>query len=198
MEAGRKITALIVMGLWLATAVFLHGCAPHAVVKLDTPEHHVLSGMKLLKLERYTDALREFELTKGFAPAFSKAYVGSALVHGNTGNWERGLEEVKRAGDLAKTDEEKVFAGIGLIRLYLIDQETVPDQWLEKAESAYHDAVTLLPESSEAHYYMGETYKKAMDFENARKLFEKVLRLDDTFTSEATRALSLMKNQQRK
>ena len=136
------------------TAIFiLQGCAPKVRAPeslLDTPEHHVQSGMKLLKLGRYDNAMREFELAKGLDPEFSGAYVGSGLVFGYKGDFKQGIEDMDKALDLAKTKEEKVDANVGLIRLYSLGKESAHKNWLKKAKGAYEDAIDELPESSAA------------------------------------------------
>jgi len=197
MKLEHRMMALVLAGILLVPIVSLGGCAPKAEplgVMLDTPQHHVLSGMKLLKLERYSDALREFELTKQCDPVFSKAYVGSGLVWGYKGDPKKGLQDMAKAKDLAKTDEERVFADAGLLRLYLISRESAVENWLGEAELAYNDAIALLPKSSEAHYYMGKVYQEAGQLDKARNLFEKVLEINKTYVDDATHALNLMGN----
>ena len=199
MKLEHKMMALVLAGILLALIVSSGGCAPKAVplgVMLDTPQHHVLSGMKLLKLERYSDALREFELTKQCDPVFSKAYVGSGLAWGYKGDRKKGLQDMAKAKDLAKTDEERVFADAGLLRLYLISRESAVENWLGEAELAYNDAIALLPKSSEAHYYMGKVYQEAGQLDKARNLFKKVLEINKTYVDDATHALNLVGNTQ--
>ncbi|UCG80392.1 MAG: hypothetical protein JSV60_10605 [Desulfobacterales bacterium] len=120
-KTKSKAIVVILTGVWLA-AIFSQGCAPKVRAPeslLDTPEHHVQSGMKLLKLGKYDDAMREFELAKGLDPKFSGAYVGSGLVLAHKGEFQEGIEDMDKAVDLAETKEEKVDANVGLIRLYL-------------------------------------------------------------------------------
>jgi tetratricopeptide (TPR) repeat protein len=188
------------MGVWLAAIFSLQGCAPKVRAPeslLDTPEHHVQSGMKLLKLGRYDNAMREFELAKELDPEFSGAYVGSGLVFGHKGDFKQGIEHMKKAVDLAKTKEEKVDANVGLIRLYSLGKESAHKKWLKKAKGAYEDAIDLRPESSAAHYYMGKAYKGALNFEKASQLFKKVLDINKTYVVEANDAWKLIQRIQR-
>jgi tetratricopeptide (TPR) repeat protein len=148
--------------------------------------------MLFLNLGKYDDALREFELTKDIDPAFSKAYVGSGLVWAYKDDCRRGLKHIEKAKMLANTDEEKVFADTGRIRLYVIGKESAHRNWLQEAESAHKDVVVLLPDSSEAHYYMGWAYMEGRDFKKARQLFESVLEIDNAYVREARQAISFI------
>lgn len=188
---GMPASALI--GVLLATFFSLKGCAPKPVplgVTLDTPEHHVLSGMKLLELGRYGDALREFDLTKRSDPTFSKAYVGCGLVFAYQDKWEKAFQELEKGEKLARTDEEKVFAGVTTVRLFLVGKKSASDDWLKAAESAYNDVVKRMPDSSQAHFYMGKAYEEVGDLGKASVLYEKVLEIDKTHVDEARAALN--------
>jgi hypothetical protein len=188
------------IGVWLTAIFFLQGCAPKPRAPesvLDTPEHHVQSGMKLLGLGRYDDAMREFQLAKELDPEYSGAYVGSGLVLGNKGDFKQGLQDMDRAIDLSKTKEEKVDAYVGLLRLYVLGKESAHKKWLKKARWAYEKAIDIQPDSSAAHYYMGEAYKEALDFENASQLFEKVLDINDGYVVEANDAWKVIQRIQR-
>ena len=200
MKTKHRMIIAALMGVWLAAIFSLQGCAPKVRAPeslLDTPEHHVQSGMKLLKSGRYDSAMREFELAKGLDPEFSGAYVGSGLVFGYRGDFKQGIEDIKKAIGLSKTKEEKVDANVGLIRLYLLGKESAHKQWLKKAKGAYEDAIDELPESSAAHYYMGEAYKEALNFEKASQLFKKVLDINDSYVVEANDAWKLIQKIQR-
>ena len=199
MRAGYRMMVLLLTGVCLAAIFLPAGCAPKIRFSegvLDTPEHHVQSGMKLLRLGKYDDAMREFELVKELAP-FSGAYVGSGLVLGNRGDFKLGIEDMKKAIGLAKTKGDKVDANVGLIRLYLLGKESAHKDWLKKAEAAYETAISFLPESSSAHYYMGEAYKEALNFEKASRLFKKVLDINNGYVVEANNAWKLIRKIQR-
>ncbi|MBW2329685.1 MAG: hypothetical protein JRF30_01840 [Deltaproteobacteria bacterium] len=106
MKTKHKMIVVALIGVWLTAIFFLQGCAPRVRAPeslMDTPEHHVQSGMKLLKLGRYDSAMREFDLAKELDPEFSGAYVGSGLVLGYKGEFKQGLEDMEKALDLAKS-----------------------------------------------------------------------------------------------
>ena len=197
MKINRKMTAITLIAVWLGIMCCLQGCTHEKMppeYALDSPQYHVESGTNLLKLRKYDDALREFERSKELDPLFSRAYVGSGLVWGHKGDYKKGIKDIEKAKTLTNTDNDKVFACVGLIRLYLTGKESAHKEWLEKAESAYKAAVALLPDFSEAHYYMGQAYKEALNFKKARQLFNKVLEINNTCVHEARRALSLIEN----
>jgi len=199
-KTKRKTIVVALIGVWLTAIFFVQGCAPRVRPPeslLDTPEHHVQSGMKFLRLGRHDNAMREFELAKGLDPEFSGAYVGSGLVFGKMGNFKHGIEDMRRAIDLPKTKEEKVNANVGLIRLYLLGKESADNNWLNKAKGAYEDAIDDSPQSAAAHYYMGEAYKEALNFQEASQLFKKVLEINNRYVIEANDAWKLIQKIQR-
>jgi len=191
-----RLRSFVLIGTLLVAFVPLYGCALKPVTTeniLNTPKHHVLSGIKFLELGKYRDALREFELAKVLAPTYSKAYVGSGLVWGNKGDCKKGIEEIRKAQILASTDEEVAFAHVGLIRLYLTDKGTDFKNWFAEVESAYREAIKLFPDSSEAHFYMGKIYQEASEFTMATGLFKSVIEINKTHVDEARQELNFIK-----
>lgn len=191
------LVRMVLAAICALPAMFsLYGCAPKSVplgVTLDTPEHHVLSGMKFIDLGRFEDALREFDLTKRHDPTFSKAYVGCALVFAYQDHWDEAFRELEKGKALAGADEEKVFADVVAVRLFVVGKESAAKDWLAAAESAYHDAVTRMPDVSQAHFYMGMAYEEVGDLAKASVLYKKVLHLDKTHLREARAALDRIK-----
>ncbi len=188
-------------GVLLVAFVSLNGCTLKPVTTeniLNTPNHHVRSGIKLFELGKYSDACREFELAKALAPTYSKAYVGSALVWGKKGDCKKGIEEIRKAQALARTDEEVAFAHVGLVRIYLMDKGTDFNNWFVEAESAYREAIKLFSDSSEAHYYMGKIYQETSKFTKAMELFKKVIEINKKHVDKARRELNNIKDIQGK
>ena len=200
MKTKYNVIAVVLAGVWLAAVFSICGCAtkprPSESV-LDTPEHHVQSGMKLIAMEKYDDAMREFDLAKGLDPKFSPAFVGSGLVRGYKNDFKQGLKHMDKALDLAETKEQEVDANVGLIRLYLLGKESANKNWLSKARKAYKKAVKISPESSAANYYMGECYKEGLMFGEASKLFKRVLDINNGYVVEANDAWKLVQKIER-
>jgi len=149
---------------------------------LDTPEHHVFSGNKLLDKGDYPGAQREFELALQLDRKYSPAYVGLGLVFGHQKNFEKAYENMKKAKGLAEKPDDKVNAHVGMIRLYSMERK---EKWLDKAEDEFKDAIKVNPKSSAAYYYMGKAQKFAFNFDKAGVMFKKVLDLNDKYLIEA-------------
>lgn len=81
--------------LLLSSLSMLVSCGPktrQAVRSLDTPEHHFLTGMKMLDQGRSGDAQREFDLALSLNPEYSRVHVGVALVRGSRNNFSGGVK----------------------------------------------------------------------------------------------------------
>lgn len=184
--------SILIFSLLLTSA-----CAPKArkaESALDTPEHHVFSGMKLLEKENYDDARREFNLAIQLDPKFSSAYTGLGLVNGYQGNFKEAFDNAKNGKTLAKTNDDKVNARVGLMRIYSLERK---GDWIDEVESAFKDAIAIDPKSSAAHYYMGEAYKRSYDFDKAGERFKEVLNINDKYLIEANNQWKLVQKIQR-
>jgi tetratricopeptide (TPR) repeat protein len=84
---------------------FIAACAPNSIkikAGIDTPDHHVQNGMRLLESGKTEDAYREFIRAKELNPDYPPAYVGLGLVAGMQGQVEKGLEIIKAAINLMR------------------------------------------------------------------------------------------------
>ncbi|MDI6755829.1 MAG: hypothetical protein QME78_15715 [Thermodesulfobacteriota bacterium] len=176
---------LMVVFVVLAFGVMMTSCAkpprkPEAA--LDTPEHHVFTGNRLLEKGDYAGAQRSFELALQLDRKFSPAYVGLGLVFANQNNFEKAFENMKKAKGLAEKPDDKVNAHVGMIRLYSLERK---EKWIEKAVDEFDDAVKINPKSSAAYFFMGRAHKFAFNFDKAGEMFKKVLDLNDKYLIEA-------------
>ena len=179
MNRGLYLTALF-------AAVILFACAPAPrtpVSQLDTPDHHVFTGMNLLDNEKYADAQREFELALSIDNKFSKAYTGVALVKTYTGDYKTAAGNLEKAEKYAKTNDEKIFYYIGNIRYY--SKSKAEKKWLKICKENFDDAIKLDSRSSAAYYFMGIAYKQAYEFNSAGQMFTKVLELKGRLCRES-------------
>lgn len=177
----------------------LISCGPKVRVptsQLDTAEHHVATGMNLLKEAKYVDAQREFDLAIQLAPKFSMAHTGLGLAMAYQGDLKGAFDAMDRGWKYAKKDDEKVFAQVGYIRLYTMDRAN-QKKWLEKARDAFETAVKIDPKSSAAYYYMGVAYKYGLEFNQAGQMFTKVLDLKADYLKEAEIEWNLVQKIQR-
>ena len=196
---NRRSILLVLMVLFTAVAfgVMMTSCAkpprkPEAA--LDTPEHHVFSGNKLLDKGDYAGAQREFDLAIQLDKKYSPAYVGLGLVFGFQNNFDKAFENMKKAKGLAEKPDDKVTAYVGMIRLYSMERK---EKWLDKAEDEFDDAIKVDKKSSAAYFYMGKAYKFAFNFDKAGEMFRKVLDLNDKYLIEADNEWKVVQKIQR-
>jgi len=191
----------ILIGVMILTVMgIFNGCGPKPRLPkavLDTPEHHVANGNKLLKLGKLDDAFREFTLAKELDPKFSRAHLGLGLVWGKRKEYEKGLNEIKLALKYARTKEERVASYVGLMRLYIMGKKEMDRKWLIRTEDAFRNAHTLLPNAPAPHYYMGIAYKDAYMFDKAVPFFRKVLEINKGYVAEADKEYALTQKIQR-
>nr|HID59470.1 hypothetical protein [Desulfobacterales bacterium] len=201
MNLKKGWTYELLVGLMILSITgVLSACAPKArppKAVLDTPEHHVSNGYKLLKLGKIDDALREFTLAKELDPKSSGANLGLGLAWGYKREYEKGLKEIKLARKYAKTKQEKVDSYLGFMRLYIMGKERLHKEWLARTEDAFGKAHVLLPDAPGPYYYMGIAYKDAYMFDKAIPLFRKVLEINKQYVAEADREYGLIQKIQR-
>jgi tetratricopeptide (TPR) repeat protein len=197
MNRRSLLLVLTVFCILFAFGVMITSCAkpprkPEAA--LDTPEHHVFSGNKLLEKGDYAGAQREFVLAMQLDKKYSPAYVGLGLAFGYQNAFETAYENMKKAKSLAEKPDEKVTAHVGMIRLYSMERK---EKWLDKAEDEFKDAIKLNPKSSAAYFYMGKAYKFAFNFDKAGEMFKKVLDINDKYLVEADNEWKVVQKIQR-
>ncbi|MBW2645159.1 MAG: tetratricopeptide repeat protein [Deltaproteobacteria bacterium] len=198
MKIEKRLAAICLVGFMLLFVFY--ACRPAVrapEAELDTPEHHVMNGMKLLKKGKIDDAFRDFNLAKELDPKFSGAYVGLGLVWGHREDFEKAMKNMKLAKKYADTKEEEANAYIGSMRLYTLGKNKIDEDWLEETEDAFEDAIDLMPHSSAAYFYMGVAYKEAYEFGKASQNFAKVLDLDDEYVADADAEYKVVQKIQR-
>jgi hypothetical protein len=172
--------------------VLLMGCAgPGGLTEpiLDTPEHHVYSGFRLLKNARLEDARREFERALKLRPGHSPAYRGLGLVYGMTGHFQKGYQLMERAGKEGENEEQRALAHVGLMRLYVMEGKA---GWFDAVVRHFDRANALVADLPEAHYVMGLAYSKAYRLGEARASFNQVVAIEESLTREAREKLDLI------
>ena len=193
----KNVFSLII----LFAAVFLIvACGPKArqpVSQLDTPEHHVYTGMKLLDQEKYADAEREFELALELDNKYSRAHTGSGLVktYMTPADFNSAWESLKKGAKYANADDEILFSKVSNIRFYT--QSKLEKKWLNLSMDEFDGAVKIDPKHSAAYYFMGLAYKQAYDFNAAGQMFAKVLELKTDYVNQADREWNFIQKVQR-
>ncbi|MDQ1336680.1 MAG: hypothetical protein QG552_3630 [Thermodesulfobacteriota bacterium] len=183
-----SILRTMVAVFFLAPCFFV-GCSPKPRIPesvLDTAEHHVSSGLKLLSKNYLSDAKREFELALQLNPNDSNAHRGLGLTYGRENQFEAALESMRKARDTADTNREEALAYVGFMRLYTMEQG---DLWLEKVKARFSDALHYQQDLPDAYFYMGIAYKKANQPLEAETAFKKVLEINNGLVSESENEL---------
>ncbi len=194
-QRRNKILLLVVfiMGILLIAGC---GQVPRvSVSQLDTPEHHVFTGMRLLDQEKYADAQREFELALQLDGKYSRAFTGLGLVKTYTADFKGALENLEQGTKYAKADEEMLFGHVSMIRYQT--QSKLEKKWLAICKDEFDAAVKLDPKHSAAYYFMGLAYKQACDFNAAGLMFTRVLELKTDYVSKADNEWNFIQKVQR-
>jgi tetratricopeptide (TPR) repeat protein len=185
---------ILIFPFIICTAVLsLISCGPKAriaVSQLDTPGHHTFTGLKLLDLEKYPDAQREFSMAIELNKNYSKAYTGLALVNIFTGKFDTAAENLTLGLKNAKTDDEKLFVNVARIRYYTSNKSE--QKWLESAKSQFDEAVVIDSKHTPAYYFMGLAYKEGLQFNQAVEMFSKVVQLKTDHVADADAQLKFL------
>ena len=182
------------MFLVVALAVVVTGCGPKAAPSasiMDTPEYHYKTGLRYLDRGQVDDALKSFERAIALDPKSPLSYIGKGLALGRKGDYKQALESMSKGKSLDKTGIE---ANIGMIRLFSMQRAK---GWVQEAENEFREAEKRDPNSSPLYFYMGMSYKAALDFDKAAPLFEKVIALNKEFTGEANAEWAVIQKIQR-
>jgi len=202
----RRLFAVLAV---LAAVVMLVSCGPKAakpVGEMDTPDHHVYTGLKLLDQGQYPQAQGEFDRAIQLAPKFSRAFAGTALVKAYQADFTGAFAALDKAWEYADTKDEKLFVHIGYIRVNTMSKAACArigtdcsqdTAWLDKCKDEFDNAVAINAKYSPAYYFMGLSYKTALDFGKAGQMFAKVMELKDAYTQEADVQWKLVQDIQR-
>ena len=180
--------------------LFLFSCGPKAVApkaELDTPEHHVANGNKLLQSGKIDDAFNEFNRAKALDPMYSPAYLGLGLVMGVKGDFDSALKAMKAAKNYAQNTEEKAAVYVGYMRLFTRGNDKVDEDWLQEVQDWYKKAIKIAPDLPDPYYYMGIAYKQAYRFRASAGEFTRVLDLDKGYVAEADREYAVIQKIER-
>ncbi len=184
----------------LFSLVLILSCGPKAVspeTALDTPEHHVANGNKLLNAGKVDSAFREFDRARELDPKHSPAHIGLGLCYGYQGQFDSGLKSLGAARRYAKGKEEKIEAAVGHIRLYTMGKAQTGRDWLSLAAASYQRAKGLDAQAPAPYYYMGMAYKSAYAFKKATAMFADVIDLDGAYVGDADREYALLQKIER-
>ncbi|MCP4158801.1 MAG: tetratricopeptide repeat protein [Deltaproteobacteria bacterium] len=169
---------------FLICIFFTFGCGQKAQKSqsiLDTPEHHLSNGKKLLRVGKTDAAFSEFNRAKELNPKFSPAYAGMGLVYAEKGDFEKALSFMKKADDLTENKNQEVFVLTGFMQIYEKGMNKIDEDWLEEVEDLFEKAVEIAPKSSAAYYFMGVAYKNVFKIRKAEDKFKDVIEINKDY-----------------
>jgi tetratricopeptide (TPR) repeat protein len=191
---GNRLAVTLIAVLAMVAA----GCAKPAppTSVMDTPEYHYKQGLKYLDRDQIDDAMRSFDRAIGLDPKNPVGYVGKGLALGKRGDFKAAFDTM----DKAKGYDKGIESRIGMIRLYGMQMAKEPNRAKDLAASAekeFKSALARDPNSAPLHYYMGVTYKMALEFDKASPLFRTVLDMNRDFAGEANAEWAMIQKIQR-
>ncbi len=194
---NRRFSLLCTWVLLVFLVMVFAACAPKPrkpVGVLDTPEHHVINGNKLLDQGKYQDAKREFDLALSLDPKYATACTGMGVTLAYLGDYDNAYKNIKLGKRYAKTKKDKVWARVGYIRYFTIkaDKGFVGD-----AETHFFIGKAVDKNDPALYYYMGECYFKALSFDKAAAMYTKVLSLSTDYVGQSDERLALVRKIQR-
>jgi len=188
------IGALVVLALFLVVSCAKEPQIRKPVGAMDTPSHHVLTGLRMLEQDRYDDAEREFNLAIELDPKYSRAYSGLGIVYAMKGDFKTAYAQMEKAEDYMKDNQEKLDYHVGMIRILTAERG---DDWVDKVESHFKKAVKVDENYAPAYYFTGLAYRKAYEFGKAADMFSKVIELNGPYVTEANDEWKLVQKIQR-
>ena len=188
------VGAVAMLALFLVVSCAKEPQIRKPVGAMDTPSHHVLTGLRLLEQDRYDDAQREFNLAIELDPKFSRAYSGLGITHAMKGDFKAAYAQMEKAEDYMKENQEKLDYHVGMIRILSAERG---DDWVEKAEKQFKKAVKVDENYAPAYYFTGLAYRKAYEFGKAADMFSKVIEIDGPYVTQANDEWKLVQKIQR-
>ncbi|MBN1547974.1 MAG: S-layer homology domain-containing protein [Syntrophaceae bacterium] len=176
---------LFVMAFFIVVTIAACGSKKQKpTVKIEPPpDIYTDAGIKLLEQGMYDDAGREFTWALMQNEKNSRALTGQALVMVYRGDYKDALDSLKDGCKYARHDEEKLFCRVSRIRIYTVDRRD--RRWFLETKEAFADALKIDPRSSAAYFYMGHAYKEHLNFDDAGKMFQEVIAINDRHVKEA-------------
>ncbi len=175
----------------------LFSCAPKARQStgvMDNPEHHYLTGMKLVDEGSPDKADREFDLALQLDTDYGPGLAGKGLVMVMQGDMD-GMDLVDKGVRKADSDQEKIWCYTNKLQsvLSLGKSGAYSDSEMIRKGKAVLDKTKLVDSEAPAPYYfMGEIYLQALEFRSAEGMYAKVVALDNGYVEQANKRLDLV------
>ena len=192
----RSISRGVALAACACMFLFL-GCAhkaKHPAGPLETPEHHVFNGQRLLAEKDMEAAAREFRLALELDPNSSPAFEGLGLALAGRGDFAAAFDAMEKARRKSRNPQERAMAHVGFVRLHTMQKE---EGWLSAAREHHEKAQKLVKELPENHYYLGLALQDAGLHDEAAREFGKVLSMNQKLVREADERLREVQKIQR-
>lgn len=185
----RKTTLCLIV---LCLALSACGKGPRKPVSvLDTPEHHVSSGLRLFDQGKTGQAAGAFakalELDPGFGPALAGQGLVLAVRGADHGGTEDAVDRAEDGYDSAATPAQELVAGTIAIRVYTElarrgawPPQALEDELVEPTEDIYEDLAEDHPGDAALRYYQAEAYTQGLAFDRAEPLYAAALSMGDS------------------
>ncbi len=209
MKRGKDYRRMFVVLAIMTAILMLVSCGPKAVKpmgEMDTPDHHVYTGLRLLDQGQYPQAQAEFDRAIQLAPKFSRAFTGTALVKAYQNDFPGAFKALDKAWEYANNNDEKLVVHVGYIRVYTMNKAACArigtdcsqdTSWLDKSKNEFDNAIAINAKYSPAYYFMGLCYKTALNFNKSGEMFAKVMELKAEYTADADVQWKLVQDIQR-
>lgn len=180
----------------LAVMMLATGCASQVMqpgTTLDTPEHHVFSGFKLMERGYLADAQREFEVALQHDAHDPAALRGLGLVHGRQGRFDEAFAALAQARDRAENDGDRALVLVDLMKLHMWQRA---EGWLDAVEFLYQEILNVGKALPAAHFHMASAYKEAGRLQEAEEMCRKVIALNAGYGPEAREMLEQIRREE--
>lgn len=181
----------------ISSTLFYAGCAGGKYYSLSSPQHHFATGMKLMERYNLDSVEREFVLARELNGDFAPAYVGLAMVYSARGDFDKALQELQKAREKSKTEEDAAAVAVGTIKVYteIYAADKAKGEalsWLKVADEAYGKAGRHNSIDPALHFFMGRAYKTAGKYDEAEESFRQVKKLNGPYSSLASEELKFL------
>ena len=191
---------------------FIVGCAAKKAPRkkqgeMDTPAFHTQRGDDMLLRQDFIAAERAYEralsLKSDYSPALSGKAVTTAHTAKESGEESKiktGLESmealIEKASDSAQSKKQNIRVHSFAVQAHWALQFP-EDEWFEKVESHFEEAIDLDPMASAPYFFMAGAESARFNYAAASAHYNKVLELKGVYAEEANRKLEIVQKIQR-
>ncbi|MBU0568184.1 tetratricopeptide repeat protein [bacterium] len=136
-------------------------------------ESHTYLGHIYLKDKLYDEAIKEYKEALSFGQEDPAIYFNLGWTYKDSKKYKEAIPAFKKVLSFEGVDREQ-FINSHLALGWLYYQENL----IKESIGSYKNAIELVPDSVQAHYWLGKAYKKEGKLKEAKEEWEKCLKLD--------------------